>query len=318
MFTLLKLPFSAWNKFWFRCESTSPLGIFRIVFGIFILVIIVISYPNWERFYGPQGSLPLSSLGESWSWSIFALTDIEWFVWGVFWVSIVAAVTFLIGFWTRLATIVLFIIFVSMLHRNINLINGQDQVAAMLLFFSIFAPLGDSFSVDALVRHRRHARVSAEPFVQKLKPIWSLRLMQISVALIYLFSTPAKYLGDIAWRDGSALYYVSLSDRWFRFPDIYFLHNTSLSMVLTFSTLIIQLAFALFVWFSKTRPFVLIGIIFLHFSLLIFMAPSIFFFNAVLLVSFILFVPPETIEHLLKYLSEKLLRLRTAMRRDVL
>ena len=218
--------------------------------------------------------------------------------------SIIAAITFLIGLWTRLTTIVLFIIFVSMLHRNIDLINGQDQVVTMLLFFSVFAPLGDSFSVDTLVRHRRHSRVSAKPFVQKLKPIWSLRLMQISVAFIYLFSAPAKYLGDTAWRDGSALYYVSLSDRWFRFPDIHFFHNTSLSMVLTFGTLIIQLTFVLFVWFSKTRPFALTGIVLLHFSLLVFMAPSVFFFNLVLLVSFILFIPPATIERLLKHLSK--------------
>ena len=93
MLNLIKLASSAWDKFWFKSQPTYTLGIFRIVFGIFLLIILLISYPNWERFYGPNGSLPFSALSEPWKgygWSIFVLGDKLWFLWAIFWVAVVA------------------------------------------------------------------------------------------------------------------------------------------------------------------------------------------------------------------------------------
>lgn len=308
MFKPLKLPGGAWNKFWFRREPAYTLGIFRIVFGLFILGTVLMSFPNWERFYGPEGSLPLSAFleqGGGFSWSLFALTDQEWFIWFIFWFAVGAAAAFTAGLKTRTATIALFVIFISMFHRNTELINGQDQVAAMLLFFSMFAPMGERFSIDELWRRWRHFRVSSKPFMPDLTPIWSVRLMQVSIALLYLFSGPAKFLDDVTWRDGSAIYYVTLSDRWFRFPGVDFFHNEILSMALTFGTLFIEIAFPLLVWFSRTRPFVLAGMAFFHLSLMVFMAPSVFYFNLMMLISLILFVRPEIIERLLNKLPRK-------------
>ena len=308
MSNILRTLFRAWNKFWFDRQPTYSLGIFRIVFGLFLLITFLISYPNWERFYGPQGYLPFSALGEPWAgylWSILSLTDKEWFLWVIFWFAVIASAAFIIGLKTRVATIFLFVIFISMLHRNPFLINGQDQVAAMLLFFSIFAPLGASFSVDEFWRRFHHFQRSKEQFVAERKSMWALRLMQVSIALVYIFSGPAKYFDDITWRDGSAIYYVSLSDRWFRFPDITLFHSEPISMVLTFGTLLVEIAFPLFVWFSRTRSFVLIGITLFHYGMMIFMSSAVFFFNLMMLISFILFIPSAAMERLLHFLPRR-------------
>jgi len=290
---------SLWNKFWFAPQKPHALGLFRIAFGLLLLIILLISIPNWTRFYGAGGTLPFSYIFEpfaGYSWSLFAVSGAQAWTWGLFAAGAAAAILFTVGLFTRSATIALFAVFASMLHRNPFLINGQDEVAVMLLFFMCFAPAGDAMSLDAVIKRFRHLSRSQTMPETEEKPAWAVRLMQVSIAFIYLFSTPSKYLDDVAWRDGSAIYYVTLSPRWFRFPNVPLLHNRLLSSFATFGTLITEMAFPLLVWFKKTRYPVLLAITALHTLLLVFMGTSVFFFNLTMVVSFILFVEPHRIE----------------------
>lgn len=305
----LTYPYKLWNQFWFKKEPVYQLAIFRIALGLFVLLILVISFPNWQRFYGPQGSLPYEALKEAYqgyNWSLFALSEKTWWTWALYAAAVFASITVTIGFKTRISTILLFTLYASMLHRNPFLINGQDQVATMLLFFSCFAPLGTSYSLDEFLKRFKPYNLNPDSLKPKLESIWGTQLMQVSITIIYIFSGPAKYLDDITWRNGSAIYYVSLSDRWFRFPQVDIFHSELASTILTFGTLIAEIAFPIFVWFKITRPFVLLGIAGLHFSLMIFMSVSVFYFNLMMLVSFILFIPSTAIEHLSNLFPRKM------------
>jgi len=287
MLNIFKKAGKLWNKVWFSKQTTEPAGIFRIALGIFVLIILLISIPNWERFYGAEGSLPTEEVPKAFekvSWSIFTWSDSLVYLWGLYALAILASITFILGLFTRTSTIILFIIYSSMLHRNTYLVNGQDQIVTMLLFFSMFAPLGVSYSLDA--------------FKKGLKPeqksIWAIRLIQVSIAMVYLFSGPAKLFNGPKWRTGHAVYWISQSDRWFRFPDWGLFHNIPLSIILTYTTLLFFILFPYLVWFDRTRWIMLVGASFIHIGNMVVLASSVFWFNLIMLVAFILFIPPLT------------------------
>lgn len=299
----IRRPAELWNSIWFRKNTAEQVGIFRIALGILVLAILLISFPNWERFYGANGILPPDEVPPSFmglSWSIFTLNDSWLYLWSLYAIALVATISFILGFHARISTILLFLIYASMLHRNTYLVNGQDQIITMLLFFSMFAPLGANYSLDAYMQHKGKKRQKP-----KLRSIWPIRLMQLSVALVYVFSAPAKLFDDVMWRNGQALYWVSQSDRWFRFPDAELFNSLPLSWFLTYTTLFVFILFPYLVWFSKTRWLFLGGIALIHFNMLILMAPSVFWFNLSMLVSFILFIPPLTMRKFVRWLVLK-------------
>ena len=226
--------------------------------------------------------------------SLFTLSGSIYFLWLIFVLGVFASIFFMIGFCTPIIKVVLFVIFASMYHRNPALINGQDQVALMLLFFSNFAPLGNSLSFDNWLISRYFKNNHLQTFRQKRKSVWSWRLMQLSILIIYFFSAISK-LTDISWQDGTALYYISLSERWFRFPSIDFLHNQILSIFLTYGGLLIEILFPFLIWFNKTRKIILTGATALHTSIIFLMSRDLVPFNILMLISLILFIKPKDI-----------------------
>ena len=55
---------AALDDFWFGQSTTEALGVLRIALGLFVLHILVISFPNWQRFYGDNATMPLWLLRE--------------------------------------------------------------------------------------------------------------------------------------------------------------------------------------------------------------------------------------------------------------
>lgn len=309
MSKLLKEVAKKVNKFWFHKESTLTLGTFRVIFGLFILSILLLSYFNWDSYYGIHGIIPLDEFIESrGGWfraglkSVFAWSDSEYFVWIIYGFSLLISLTFTLGIGTKLSTLLLYILWFSMCNRNVVIIDGKDAVIRMLLFYSCFAPLGNSLSVDNYLRKRLAQRFSTlKQYQPGRKSVWSWRLMQVSITLIYPFSALDKLRSDTAWIDGTMMYYTSLYDGWFRFTHVDFFHNLTLSMLVTYGTLIIEFIFPILVWFKPTKVIALVLVSSLHISIGIIMNQYILQFSMVMLISFILFIEPETIRKIMRY-----------------
>ncbi|NJK59036.1 MAG: HTTM domain-containing protein [Oscillatoriales cyanobacterium SM2_1_8] len=282
-----------WERFWFAEGGTHSLGAMRIALGLFVLQMLVCSIPNWQQFYGPNGYFPLTAYIQSMNGfadaaiaSVLAWSPTPLWSWAVFGVGVVSAIAFTLGLQTRIATVVLFAVWASLLHRSLMLVNGQDQIVKLLLFFGCFAPLGRSYSWDRWWAHKHK-----QPW-SEVAPVWPMRLMQVSIAFVYLFSAPAKWNDDIMWRNGLAIYYVTLSDRWFRFPDVALFQNIPFSVFSTYSALATEMGFPLLVWFKTFRPWVLMAIATMHFGICILLSESVWHFNMAMLISFLAFVDP--------------------------
>ena len=291
------------DEFWFHKESTLTLGVFRIAFGGLLFLSLLITYPNWERFYGAHGLYPLSVFIQAQGGffpaataSILTWSEANWLLWSIFWLSIIASIAFLVGVCTYPANIVLWVIWASITHRNPFILDGHDQVVFVLLFLSLFAPLGSSLSVDKML-NPKHQRLSGVRTARASREsVWGWRLMQVSIATIYLCSVPLKLVHDVAWMDGSAIYYLSVDKTWFRFPEVDFLHNQVLSIYATYSSLVIQALFPFLIWFKSTRSYILALTIMFHASIGILMNNYVLPFSITMLIALLLFIQPATFQ----------------------
>lgn len=300
-------------NFWFAKESTLSLGVFRIVFGLFILNILLLSYFHWDEYYGVNGIVSLERfINARGGWflaslkSIFALSNNPQFIWVIYGLGLGITFCFIIGFGTRIVTILLYIFWFSLCNRNSAIIDSKDIVIQMLLFYSCFATLGNSLSVDNIFRAKLlRKRRNMLNYTPPKQSVWALRLLQISIALIYPLSAINKLYSDIAWRDGSIMYYVSLYDAWFRFTNVDLFHNYFLSIVTTYSALILELFFPIFVWFKRTKYWILSMMALFHISIAIVMNEFVLQFSLVMLISYTLFLDAGFIKKMASKFKKK-------------
>lgn len=288
----------AWDRLWFSRFDPLSAGVFRVCLGGLLVAYYAALFPNWERFYAADGiqSLDVTDPGRSHRplLSVFTWTEGVVPVQVFWWVGVVAAVGFTLGWRTRLWTAVLFVLHSSMMMTNRWLIVGDDIVCRMLLFLGLFAPLGDRLSLDAWLKARRDGGQGRSDEATWLT-VWAVRLMQINIAFVYLFSVPHKLVRNPDWLDGTALYWTLLSGTWSRWPWPEALYGTKgevFSALATFGTLLVEGTFPLLVWFRRTRLYVLGAATALHLGAAIFLQ-NLTFFQLAMICSFWLFVPAE-------------------------
>jgi predicted DCC family thiol-disulfide oxidoreductase YuxK len=208
----------------FASADPRTLGLFRILFGVFLLVDWYRRWPDYVLFLTNDGILPshasISRPMSPYLFSVFhvAQTPAE--------VAVALALTgvvfalYLVGYRTRLMQILVLLLITSLHSRNILLENGGDVVANLLAMWTLFLPVGKRFSVDAL-RESLDARKEKRP--DELNDGRSPRgttTATVSLAyaaavlncgFIYYFNTIHK--DGIPWRTGTTVHFVLWSDR---------------------------------------------------------------------------------------------------------
>jgi hypothetical protein len=303
----LKQVRAGWNTFWFRPESTSTLAVVRVVFGFVATLWTLSQAPTLLTFYGPAGVVPeVPALGLG-AWTLLGISTSAPVVTGLWVATLAGAVGVMIGFKTRLATVLLFVGVMSFERRDPHILNAGDQLLRMMAFYLIFSPAGDALSLD---RWRR-ARDDFWDF--PLRAPWALRLMQIQLSVIYLATVWAK-LGGERWRDGTAVSYVLRIEDYLRFPTPSLLADSVvLSELLTFGTLLLELALGILVWNRTLRPWVLALGVTLHLSI----AYSIMvgFFTLLMLTMYLTFLSPARARDLVLWVRGRVRRGTDAFRR---
>ncbi|MFC5062979.1 HTTM domain-containing protein [Actinomycetospora atypica] len=275
-----------WNTFWFRPEPTSTIAVVRIVFGAVATLWTLSQAPDLLAFYGPTGVLATAPPLGTGSWSVLAVSDRAPVLIALWAATLLGAVGVMVGFRTRLATILLLVGVVSFERRNPEILNAGDVLLRNLAFYLLFAPAGEALSVD----RRRRARDRFWEF--PLAAPWALRLMQIQLSVVYFTTLWEKLQGDL-WRDGSAVSYALRVHDIHRFPTPEFVTGSVvLTELLTFGTLLLEMGLAVLVWNRGLRPWVLGGGVLLHLS--IGFSIMVGFFTMLMLTTYLTFVPPET------------------------
>ena len=120
-----------------------------------------------------------------------------------------------LGFFTRAAQLAAFVCLTSLNARNLFVEDGGVTTLIMLCLWSAFLPLGDRYSLDAVVRDARlphlRARVAARRRTEKPVVSFAVLALLLQAVVIYALNAAQK-VGD-TWRDGSAVHYVLWQER---------------------------------------------------------------------------------------------------------
>jgi hypothetical protein len=147
---------------WARARSVEVFGAdlrslaaLRVVLALLVLADLALRATDFYAHYTDEGVLPREQLLEGGlldtSAFSFALANGEpLFASLLFGATALAAVGLLLGYRTRLSTVVVWALLMSIQWRNPLLLNGGDTLLRLLLFWGMFLPLGAYWSVDRL------------------------------------------------------------------------------------------------------------------------------------------------------------------------
>jgi hypothetical protein len=304
MSTTLTSAVQAWDRFWFAPQSTSTLAVVRIAFGLLMLAWTAAIGHDLFAFYSSNGLLAeqqdLDQVVGSWAWGPLGTFTSDTALVVTYLALFVSSLMLLIGLKTRLAAVVVFLGLMALTRRNIWVLDSGDPLLRSIAFFLMFAPSGAALSLDHRLAVRR-GKADAWAFPERAP--WALRLLQIQLSILYLSAVWFKVGGE-TWRDGTAVSYALRIENLQRFPLPDALTTSELvSNVLTFGTLAVELALGLLVWNRKLRPWVLMAGVGLHLG--IDYAIRVGFFSYGILVLYIAFIPPETLERWILAAREK-------------
>lgn len=235
--TALGLRTPRWLQDVFAADLRS-LAAFRVVLALVVLLDVADRARNLNAHYTDAGVLPRAELladGQVLDESIFSINLISGggFVQGViFAVAALAALGLLVGYATRLMTLVVWLLVVSIEWRNPLVGGGGEVLLRVLLFWGMFLPLGAVWSVDRL-----RQRAAPPPSMSVVSvPVAALFLQ---FAFLYWFAFLFK--SSPVWRsEGSALAYALNLEQFAKPLATSMLDLPALLTVLTFGVLALE------------------------------------------------------------------------------
>jgi hypothetical protein len=125
----------------------------RVMLGLLIVSDTLLRSRNLVYFYTKSGVLPMGmyeEVAEGVS-LLFILPDSTAFVVLFFVIRLLVGLQLLVGYRTRVAVVLSFLLTVSLDMRNPFVLSYSDNMFRILLFWGMFLPLGERWSIDAVV-----------------------------------------------------------------------------------------------------------------------------------------------------------------------
>ncbi len=194
------------SREWIGADARS-LALFRIVIGTDLLYELIGRSVFLAAHYTDAGVLPraiMPALSRRLILPIFRFSGELSVQVLLFLAAGLFAAMLMVGYRTRLATVLTWIMHLALIDRNPLIAGAGDNLMKFLLFWSMFVPLGECWSVDSL-----RARSSNTRQAQSERPghsivTWGVLALLLQIASVYLFAGLFK-LQAPAWRDGSAI-----------------------------------------------------------------------------------------------------------------
>ena len=294
-------------KPWFAVDSRA-LGIYRIVFGLLCLTDILRRWEFIDIFY-TQGSIIKASLTSS-AYKNFTLLNTftsSWEVHFFFILGILFSILLIIGYKTKLSQIMCAIIILSIHNRATMLENAGDFFMNCMLIWTIFLPLGISYSIDSLKKSLHNFKENSiddlndrSSGINNSTTIYSFAFFCIlyQLSAIYLFTALNKSGYD--WSNGTAVYKMFQLDT-FVTPVGYYLRDfitLPVTKFLTYSTLSIEyiVPLLLFIPFYSHIFKMIFIFIFSIFHISIRLTIKVGLFSHIMISTYILLIPKQLLD----------------------
>ena len=285
----------AWNRFWFTPADPATFSLIRFLAGAMLFYTHLVWSLDLKAFVGQEGWLPVEFIrtiqGHQWSvWSVFFWIKQPWLLWCVHLFAVLVFLCLMLGLFSRPAAVLGFLFAVSYAHRvSPGAFFGLDKLNCMFALYLILGPCGARYSLD---RIRQVRRGDTSPALPSTSANLAIRLMQLHLCIIYLFSGLAKLLGE-NWQAGTAVWwavanfeYQSISATWLASWPV-------LVGLATHATVFWELFYCCLVWNRFARPLVLWMAVGVHGGIALFM--GMITFGLAMLIAKLSFLSPATV-----------------------
>ncbi len=296
-----------WNRFWFTPTDPATLGLVRIFAGSMLFYTHLVWSIDLTGFMGEQGRFSTDLVQRMHQGSTFAFSYLWLFdgnpamLWFVHIAALFVLLMFTLGFYTRITSILTFIIAVSYAHRAPGALFGLDQINVMLAMYLMLGGAGEAFSLDRLLTKWRYPK-RVLPEISTAANV-SIRLIQLHMCVIYLFAGTGKLLGE-TWWEGTAIW-GAVANSEYQSMDMTWLASYPLLIALmTQVSLVWEMSYCVLVWPRLTRPLVILMAIPLHLGIAICM--GMITFGLAMLIGNLAFVSPWIIREIEASLRQRL------------
>jgi uncharacterized membrane protein YphA (DoxX/SURF4 family) len=295
---------SAWNDFWFSPTNPATLSAIRVFTGAMLFYTHLVWSFDLQGFFGRDGWLPVPFMQSvqqhlnggpdslaRWNWSYFNYIGSPTWLWVVHVVALLVFFFLMIGFFSRTMAVLAYLAAVSYANRvTPGAYFGLDKINCLLAMYLMLGPCGARYSIDRIWRLRRGAPREVPP---SIFANLAIRLIQIHMCIIYLFSGLGKLQGE-SWWNGEAVWFSSANLEYQFLIDMTWLANHPyLISLLTHLTVYWELTYSALVWPRLTRPWVLLMAVFVHMGIVV--AYGMPTFGLVMLIGNLAFISPETV-----------------------
>lgn len=282
-------PASAWHRFFFAPQSTAPMVLLRVGWGLVTALWALSFLPDIDPFL-TEGALRYERNLEPGAWNPLGRIGWDHAALATCLVLVLASLATMVGFRTRLSSAVAVLCLVCLQRGNTVIFNSGDLLLRQVGFAVALAPSATLWSLDAR-RARRRGRL-----VTLLRAPWAMRLLQLELALGYLLSAWTKARGD-TWHDGTAIALSLRIEDLQRFvaPE-WLLDQSVLLNLVTWGALAFEATFIVAIWSTRLRLPVLVAGVLLHIGIDVFL--DIGFFSLAVLLAYLAFLPTEMADKL--------------------
>lgn len=290
-----------WNEFFYSEVPVDGLCYFRFFLGLIMLATFMQDMVFAEFWWGDSGIQPLN----------YASAQLNFFHLNLFEVlpnsplsltlllilQVILLIFFTLGFKTKITSIILLVTTLTFHQRNMLILNSADLLLRLFLFYMVFAPCANKFSLDSYFAKKKGLRLKENVSA------WTLRLIQLQISFVYISTFVAKSKGAL-WLDGSAVYYATRLEDLTRFYFPIILDTYFTIKVLTWSTLLIEFSLGFLVWIKEfTKPIIILGILF---HLGIEWTMSIPTFELLMIVSLVMMLNPNDLKNYIAIALKKI------------
>ena len=225
------------------------LAAFRIGIGLVLIWDLIVRSFDLSAHYTDDGVLPRTALIDTYLslrpyLSLHILNGTLLFEAVLFVVAGLFALSLIVGYRTRLASIACWFLTCSLHARNPLVVHGGDDILRMLLFWAMFVPVGARWSVD----HARRAEIDTEATTLCS---WGSAGLLLQLCSMYVFSGVLK--SHPSWRSEGTAVFLALSIDQFATPIAHaLLPYHGLLKVMTFGALALEMAGPFIALFSFT------------------------------------------------------------------
>ncbi len=254
-----------WDEFWFTPADPTLLALIRVLTGLMLLYTHAVWGLALDDFFGRKSwlspALVAALQSQQYTYSFWWVVPPQ-AMWYAYAASMVVFACFTIGLWTRVTSVLALAAAISYVNRTPASLFGLDQINIMLTLYLAIGASGRVLSVDRWLLCRRYGE-KAPPPTPSMTVNLGQRLIQVHMAVIYLFAGlsklqgPSWWNGEAMWRAFANLEYQSADMTWLAW-------HPWLINAFTHITIIWEISFCVLIWNRLSRPLVLLGALVTH------------------------------------------------------